>query len=217
MDGGRTGVWGRGGTEPYQRGRAMGHDPPSSPPSPAAVDARVHVTVSSGAGRRRHGIVVHRSRTLRPGHVIERLGIPVAIPARTLSDLRRTLPRSQFEAALREAEFLKLPVNLSLEPDRTRSELEARFLALCRRHRLPTPDVNVRVGLFIVVFFWPDQGLIVELDGYRAHGSRSAFEADRARDAQLTASGFTVLRFTWRQLTDNPGAVAVALRELLRK
>lgn len=186
------------------------------PPSPASFDLDVHVTVPSEGGRRnRSGIVIHRSRTLDPDQVTRRLGIPVTKPSRTLTDLRRTLPQPRFAAALREAEYLGLPIDQKLGPDGTRSELESRFLGLCRRHRLPKPEVNVRAGPFIFDFLWPDQALIVEVDGHRAHGSRSAFEADRERDSQLTALGFTVVRFTWRQLTDGPADVASTLRTLL--
>jgi very-short-patch-repair endonuclease len=185
------------------------------PPSPAAFDAHVHVTVPTGARRRRPGIVIHRSRTLDSSQVTRRNGIPVTTPSRTLADLRRTLPKPKFAAALREAEFLQLPLDPDLGADGTRSELEARFLGICRRHRLPKPDVNVRAGPFIVDFLWPEQALIVELDGHRAHGTRSAFEADRGRDAQLAVLGFRVVRFTWRQLTYGPAHVASTLRTLL--
>jgi very-short-patch-repair endonuclease len=154
---------------------------------------------------------------LNPRHVVLRLGIPVTTPSRTLVDLRRTLPAKEFAGALREAEFLKLPIEPDLHPDGTRSELEARFLGICSRHRLPKPEVNARAGPFIVDFLWPVAGLIVELDGYESHGGRAAFEADRARDLKLKLLGFEVVRFTWRQLKDNPAAVAGALRELLRK
>ena len=84
-----------------------------------------------------------------------------------------------------------------------------------RRHRLPRPDVNVRIGEFVVDFVWPERGLIVEVDGYHAHGSRSAFEADRARDTKLKLLGYDVVRLTWRQLTTEPRKVAAALRRLL--
>ena len=117
------------------------------PPSPAGVDEDVHVTIPSEAGRRkRHGIVIHRSRTLNPNQVTRRLAIPVTTPIRTLRDLRRTLPQPQFAAALRQAEFLRLPLDDSLEPDRTRSELEARFLALCRRHRPSKSTAGLLIG-----------------------------------------------------------------------
>lgn len=131
-------------------------------------------------------------------------------------DLRRLLPQPQFRAALRQAEYLGLPIGDRLEPDHTRSELEARFLALLRRHRLPQPDVNVRVGPHLVDFLWPSAGLVAELDGYRAHAGRVAFEGDRARDVALKALGFEVIRFTWRQVTAGHRETARTLRKLLR-
>jgi very-short-patch-repair endonuclease len=161
-------------------------------------------------------MLVHRSTTLFPSGVTRREGIPVTTPSRTLTDLRRLLPQPQFAAALRQAEFLGYPLEPTLEPDQTRSELEARFLALLRRHRLPQPGVNVRVGPHVVDFLWPRTRLVVELDGYQAHAGRTAFEADRARDVELKAFGYDVLRLTWRQVTTNPGDVARAVRRLLR-
>jgi hypothetical protein len=44
-----------------------------------------------------------------------------------------------------------------------------------------------------------------------------AFESDRHGDVQLKLLGYEVVRFTWRQLTDDPAGVAAALRRLLRK
>ncbi len=176
----------------------------------------VHVTVPSEAGREhRDGIRVHRSRTLLPSEVTRRDGIPVTTPTRTLTDLRRILPQPQVAAARRQAEYLGLHIDAGLEPDRTHSELEARLLALCRRHRLPRPQVNVRVGPFLVDFLWSEQRLIVEVDGYRHHGSRNAFESDRARDLELKLRGFEVIRFTWRRLTAEPAQTVAALRRLL--
>jgi very-short-patch-repair endonuclease len=174
----------------------------------------VHVTVP-GNSRHRRGIRVHRSTTLFPSGVTRREGIPVTTPSRTLTDLRRLLPQLQFAAALRQAEFLQLPLDPTLEPDRTRSELESRFLALCCRHRLPRPQVNVPLGAFTVDFLWPSARLVVELDGYRAHAGRTAFEADRARDVELKARGYDVVRLTWRRLADDSRRTAGRLRKLL--
>jgi very-short-patch-repair endonuclease len=97
----------------------------------------------------------------------------------------------------------------------TRSELERLFLRFCRRHRLPQPQVNVRVGRFEVDFLWPEQRVIVEADGYRYHGNRAAFESDRAKDAELQHLGYRVLRFTHRQIGHDPDAIARAIRALL--
>lgn len=174
------------------------------------------VTVSGSSGRRkRNGIRLHRSRTLSTADVTVRSRIPVTKPARTLEDLRRVLPSKPFAAVLRQAEFLRLPLGDRIAPDHTRSELEASFLALCRRHRLPQPEVNARVDRFLVDFLWRDRRLIVELDGWESHRSRSAFEEDRARDARLKLLGYDVVRFTWRQLQSEPRQIAFGIRALL--
>jgi very-short-patch-repair endonuclease len=175
-----------------------------------------HVTIPGDAGRkRRDAIVLHRSSTLLPSHSTIRRSIPVTKPARTLEDLRRALPAKQFAAALRQAEYLRLPLGDRVQPDHTRSELETAFLRLCRRHRLGSPEVNARVGRYVVDFRWREQRLIVETDGYEAHGTRMAFERDRARDAALTAAGYVILRFTWRQLTEDAATVAATVRSVL--
>jgi very-short-patch-repair endonuclease len=139
----------------------------------------------------------------------------VTTPSRTLADLRRSLPPKRFAAALREAEFLGLPLEPDLDPDGARSEMEALFLGLCRRHRLPKPEVNVRIGGHAVDFLWPERRLAVEVDGWDSHLTRAAFEEDRAPDLKLKLLGFEVVRFTWRQLTEIPADVAAALRRLL--
>jgi very-short-patch-repair endonuclease len=57
--------------------------------------------------------------------------------------------------------------------------------------------------------------LIVETDGYEFHGGRASFEADRARDAQLAVQGYRVVRFTYRQVTEEAASVVATIRELL--
>jgi very-short-patch-repair endonuclease len=177
----------------------------------------VHVSVAGTAGlSKRRGIVLHRSSTLVAGHCTLNDGIPATTPTRTLADLRLLLSPAQFNATVREAEFLRLPIEDQIESDGARTELEQAMFALCRRHRLPRPEVNVKVDRFEVDFLWRDQRLIVEVDGWEAHRSRSAFEADRVRDARLKLLGYEVLRFTWRQIRDDRAAIARTIRLLLR-
>ena len=176
----------------------------------------VDVTVPRTSGmRRREGIALHRSSTLTADQCTRRDGIPVTKPARTLADLRPVLSEPRFAAALREAEFLGLAVNEWFASDRSRTELEQEFLALCRCHRLPQPAVNVKVDRFEVDFLWCDERLIVEVDGWESHRTRSAFEEDRARDVQLAVLGYEVLRFTWRQITSDPRGIAGTIRARL--
>lgn len=178
----------------------------------------VDVTVPTAAGRsRRPGIRLHRSTSLTRQAVTIRQGIPTTTPARTIADLRRVLERRELEKAIAQAEILSLPLDrhpgLPYEP--TRSELERRFLRLCKRHRLPKPEVNTRLGPYEPDFLWRDRNLIVETDGWETHGTRSAFEADRARDVCLGAMGYRVLRFTYRQVWEDAATVARALHPYL--
>jgi very-short-patch-repair endonuclease len=181
-------------------------------PPPGAVD----VTVPGSGGRRpRRGIRMHRSASLVPAMVTRRRAIPVTTPARTIADLRGVVPGRVWRSAVRQAELRGLALDAGVEPDGTRSELERRFLALCRRHRLPPPETNVRIGPFEVDFLWRERRLIAELDGFAYHRTRTDFEADRERDARLKVLGYEVVRFTYRRVFDEPAAVIGTVRALL--
>jgi very-short-patch-repair endonuclease len=88
---------------------------------------------------------------------------------------------------------------------------------LARPHGLPPPlcnhvlDAPDHPGLEVDVYF-ATHGLVVETDGWETHGTRRAFQDDRAKDAALTAAGYTVMRFTWRRLRDDPQTVADRIR-----
>lgn len=56
---------------------------------------------------------------------------------------------------------------------------------------------------------------MVEVDSWRFHKTRQAFEADRRRDAKLVTAGWRVLRVTYRRLRDEPWAVAADIAALL--
>lgn len=101
------------------------------------------------------------------------------------------------------------------EPDITRSQLEERFLTLIFREQLPRPEVNASVGPSEVDFLWREQRLIVEADGGATHATPTAFEDDRRRDAELTAGGWRVLRFTWRQIVYEPGSAVAAITRVM--
>jgi very-short-patch-repair endonuclease len=178
----------------------------------------IDVTSPGDGGRsKRRGITIHRSPTLIARMTTRRQGIPVTTPKRTLRDLHRTLPQPVYQRAVRRALDLRLISSKALKRDeeRTRSELERMMLRLCRCHRLPLPEVNVRVDGYEVDFQWREERLIVETDSFRHHGHRSAFESDRARDAHLQALGYRVVRFTHRQIERDPQVAARALRSLL--
>jgi very-short-patch-repair endonuclease len=182
--------------------------PPCSP---------IEVVVTGYAGRmRREGIRIHRTETLENHHVMTRSGIPVTTPARTIADLIRAprrwrLPASLLKRAIRQAGVLGYPLGSGVAWDGTRSELETLFLALCKRHRLPAPEVNGRVAGHEVDFHWPGRNLVVETDGFRFHRGPQAFENDRRRDLDLKLAGYEVEHLTFSQVTKDPEEQVVQL------
>jgi very-short-patch-repair endonuclease len=196
---------------------------------------RIDVTVPRGGQRRRRGAVIIHRADLPETDITTKHGIPVTTPARTLIDLADVLPRRRLERALDEAAYLRLDLS-DLRPrrgrrgagmlaevlrrhepgaTRTRSQLEERMLTLCGSRRLPTPEVNISIEGYEADFVWRDQRLIVETDGWGAHGTRSAFERDRLRDADLLAAGWRVLRISHARLERDPDWVAKRIAQAL--
>ena len=178
----------------------------------------IHVAVVTPGGRSpRQGIEIHRLPSLQSRDITIHNGIPATRPQQTLLDLRATIPPGELRLALRQAEYLKLPVDASaIVPDRAASELELRFLALCRRHRLPAPETNVLIAGMRVDFLWRSARLIVETDGRAYHRGLVAATDDRARDARLAALGYEVWRLSWRQVVHERAATAKLIRQRLR-
>jgi hypothetical protein len=184
---------------------------------------RIDVTAPRG----RHGtpgIRLHTSRSLDARDTTSHEAVPITTVARTLLDLAATARSHELERALAQAMYLRvydhraitavvarsnghrgtavLTQATALEPKVTRSRWEVRMLKLVRDHGLPVPLTNEPFhapdhGECKPDFHWPAHRLIVETDGWHAHGTRAAFESDRAKDAALTAAGFRVVRFTW--------------------
>ena len=98
------------------------------------------------------------------------------------------------------------------------SELEARFRGFVAEFDLRRPELNQPLlvdGQWIECdCLWRAERLIVELDGRTWHDTALAFERDRARDRRPAAAGWTVIRVTWRQLRDDPRALAADLARL---
>jgi very-short-patch-repair endonuclease len=97
----------------------------------------------------------------------------------------------------------------------TRSEFERRFLSLCEWGQLPIPKFNVRVLGYTVDALWRKERVIVELDGKRGHGTPAQIARDHERDLRLRAAGFTVLRYTWGQITYRRDLILADLRRAL--
>jgi hypothetical protein len=184
---------------------------------------------------------VRRHPTLRDHEITALDGIPTTTVGRTLLDLaaavtphhlRRAVERANerelfdltavlatLEAHPRQRgrrHLVTLVAELQHHDDEwTRSDVEAGFLQLCADHDLPRPQANrIRAGRERD-FTWPGNNLIVEIDGYSFHRSRTAFQGDRARDRQALQRGRRVARFTAHEVVATPAAVAAEVRALL--
>jgi hypothetical protein len=189
--------------------------------------AATKTDVTAPATRRAHsGIRLHLSRSLIARDTTTHEQIPITTIARTLLDLAATQPEARLERALAQAHHLRIYDHAAItdvlaranghrgtsalaraaareDPKLTASDWEDRMLAIIRDAKLPEPLVNHPLdapdyGRLRPDFYWPAHDLIVETDGWETHGTRPAFERDRAKDAALTAAGLRVVRFTWR-------------------
>jgi very-short-patch-repair endonuclease len=165
-------------------------------------------------------------------------GVPVTTPAETLVDLaaavdERELARACHEAGVRhhttpkqvEAVLArrantpgaaKLRRVLRGDAKVSLSKLESAFLALLRDERLPLPETNRPAGGRRVDCRWPRLKLTVELDSYRYHRSRHAWEQDRRREREAYARGDDFRRYTYGDVFESPRLMMEELRLLLR-
>jgi hypothetical protein len=96
----------------------------------------------------------------------------------------------------------------------TLSRLEDRFLALLQANDLPPPETNKLVAGRRLDCRWRQRRLTVELDGYRYHSSRHAWEEDRRREREVRARGDEFRRYTWGDVLEAPSLMLAELREL---
>jgi hypothetical protein len=67
-----------------------------------------------------------------------------------------------------------------------------------------------------VDLLWNAGRLVIELDGYPDHGSRTAFMYDRHRDYELSLSGFTVLRLANEEIAQDIGKALEKIRDMVQ-
>jgi very-short-patch-repair endonuclease len=94
--------------------------------------------------------------------------------------------------------------------------LEIAMRRLIQRHALPPVTFHPTIEGYEVDFLVTGTPVILECDGWASHGLiQDKFERDRARDADLTAKGWIVVRFTYRAITRHPKATAERFREAI--
>ena len=190
----------------------------------------IDVSVRRRCYLRQLGIRARSRPSLPAKDIVLRNGIPVTRPARVLLDQATELTLVELERAINDADKLDLidPETLRDELDgyagepgirvlrglidrRTfrlsDSDLEIFFRPIAIAAGLPDPLTKAPVNGFVVDFFWPDLGLVVETDGLRYHRTAFAQTRDHLRDQTHTASGLAHLRFSHYQVRYKPAHV----------
>ena len=192
--------------------------------------------VTAPTNRRVKGVRTRRSRRTNPAGFVHR-GVPVTTPAQTLVDIAGVLEEGALARACHEAGVryrttpgdveqilagrpnikgaAKLRRILLGDTRVTLSKLESGFLGRLRSADLPFPETNRVAGGRRVDCRWPDFHLTVELDSYRYHSSRYAWEQDRLREREARARGDEFRRYTWNDVFESPELMLAELRALL--
>jgi hypothetical protein len=189
--------------------------------------------------RRPDGVTVRRCRSIDRRDATRWRGIPATTVPRTLVDLAAVLEPADLARAFHEAvvkhrvkpetveRVLARRHNWPGQRDLRRviwgdepvslSRLESSFIACLRRARLPLPETNRVAGGRYVDCRWPGRRLTVELDSYRYHSTRYAWEQDRAREREARMRGDEFRHFTWRDVAEDPKPMLADLRALLAR
>ncbi|WP_299575692.1 DUF559 domain-containing protein [uncultured Williamsia sp.] len=179
-------------------------------------------------------VTVHRD--LRDEDVVERDGLRVvalplaALEAAAVEDsldvLDRALLRKQITLDEVVAAHERYPGRrgataagriLDAAAGGARSEAERIAHRLLRRASIGGWKANKTASGYICDVVFDAARVVVELDGFAFHTDPEAFRRDREKRNALVAAGWTVLHFTWRDLTQRPGYVVATIRHAIRR
>src|SRR5215207_170833 len=184
--------------------------------------------VKTRTERRIADMETHRARRRNDRGTTWR-GIPTTTIPATLADIAPSMAIDDLARSCHEAQVRfgvtpdgferripkKLRAILHGDVPVTLSELEQRFLEQLREQDLPIPITNRPAGTKRVDCRWPGHHLTVELDSYRYHHTRHAWEQDRKRDREAHARGDAHRRYTYADVVEDPRRMIQELRELL--
>jgi very-short-patch-repair endonuclease len=210
---------------------------------PVAAPTLGTATVAMERKVQRPGLRAVR-RGLLPGQVTRLRGLPVTDEARTAVDLLASWPwdaardllawlytRNRLNATelglwtetratcigtpqLRRLAELSARGSLSAAEDVFHGILTSGGLVGWRAN---APIVLAGRVVAVADVLFEDHRLVIEVDGWRSHGSRSAFQRDRATQNALVAAGYTVLRFTWADLRERSDHVLRTVQQALAR
>jgi len=204
----------------------------------------VSVTVASKTTHAFHGVRVFRNSDLAPWHRIEIAGLPTTTLERTVIDLASVLSKRHIQFVVgdllnaRRCDVAGLTAVLdsvarrgkpgvgsmrstlegeaSRDADETPLEqagnallVRAGLASFEREYPIPWTPVKRFDTAFVA------ERIAIEWDSRRWHMLKDAFESDRQRDRLAMEHGWRVVRFTWRDVHDNPASVVETVRAIL--
>lgn len=211
----------------------------------AVYGRMIEVTVPFNEDPEPTGVILHRTRRLNPGMILD--GLPITPPERTLLDIAPILPERTLEKAARSAirtgltteEKMDLGVGIYggrgvagtrkmrtvirlVSGDNSGSVTEIDMKHLVMDAPIPRPVQQLRVRLSdgsiaYPDFAWPDRFRIVEADGFDTHGTPEQFQRDLWRQNQLMELGWEIRRFTAKDIRDNPSEVLAEIVRFVNK
>jgi very-short-patch-repair endonuclease len=91
--------------------------------------------------------------------------------------------------------------------DRADSAAERIVVRLLREAGIGGWVLGHPFGPYTIDVAFPDARLAIEVDGWAWHVDQDRFVGDRRKGNALVRAGWTVLRFTWHDVTRSPGTV----------
>jgi very-short-patch-repair endonuclease len=204
---------------------------------PGIRPGAVEIMVFGTSPPRLAGVVAHRAHVVHPDEVVKVGVLPATSPARTLVDVAGQVQTGLLEKMLDDCAMRRLcsPDDVAECLDRSDvrrgvrrlrpllaarvqadSHLEQTWLRRLARAGLRPPEVGYHlvVGdrVLVLDFAWPVDRVGLEVDGWRPHATRRAFDGDRLRDLVAIHAGWTVLRITSRT---PPRQLFATLRSLI--
>lgn len=137
--------------------------------------------------------------------------LPTPIPSRRLR--RIVFIPTSLERLLAAKEINDLYMTSPIE-DRLYSALAGAGLDPERQFLVREAGTGYMLDLAV---FCKDGGLNIECDGEAYHSGKEAAEQDRSRDNALTSSGWRILRFSGREINQNPDRCVDTIRRTVRR
>jgi very-short-patch-repair endonuclease len=186
---------------------------------PAGI--RLHrIDLRPGTSQRRHGLAV----TSRLTTALDHLGRLSGERADDFADraiqqgwLRRSDIEYRFRSQPGRTGNVTLRRVFDLTEDRAAAKSERILHAILRRGGITRWVANHDVWANGMLLGVVDVALVefqiaIELDGRAHHVNPDRFQRDRRKNNALTTAGWTVLRFTWGDVTRRPGYVISTIR-----